>query len=78
MYIIEIFNCELDDYTIEIETEDELKKMLDGDILDYTECCSIKCLLPCCVDDIIANVNVLGEYEIEGCELTPEIFISVR
>lgn len=75
MYVIEIYNCELDDYVLEVDSEEELKKMLEGDILDYTECNSIKCLLPCCIGDIIANVNVIGEYEIEGCDYTPSILI---
>jgi hypothetical protein len=70
MYVIEITNESMPDYTIEVDTKCELKKMLECDILDYTECRSLRCLLPMCVDDIIANLEVLGEYDIDECNIS--------
>lgn len=75
MYAIEICNLDEDDFIVECCDEAELKKMLECDILDYTECNSIRCLISEGVDDIITNVNVIGEYNICGCELTPNICI---
>lgn len=71
-YTLEVFNDVGTDWSIECH---DLKKMLQGEILDYTDCDDIHCLINVDIDDIIANLKIVGEYKIYGCELTPKILI---
>jgi len=74
-YVVEVFNSSGEDWTVECDSDSDLKKMLRGDILEYTDCDDLRCLIDVDVDDVIANLKALSEYKIRGCDLTPKILI---
>ena len=74
-YVVEVFNSSGEDWTVECDSDSDLKKMLRGDILEYTDCDDLHCLIDVDVDDVIANLKALSEYKIRGCDLTPKILI---
>lgn len=74
-FFIEVFNDSGDDWTVECESESDLKKMLQGDILEYTDCDDLYCLINVDIDEIIENVLRIGNYKIRGCDMTPKIIV---
>lgn len=72
---VEIYNQNEDDYIIEI-SEDELGELLQDEILEYSECDSLRCLLGRYdIEDVLCNLKITGSYEFDKCEYTTIVII---
>lgn len=75
-YQVDFINDTIGDFTVECEGEDELKKILIDDLPEYSECGDYGCLFSCDFEDILVNVDSFIDYEVDGCDATPKVYIS--